>query len=60
MGSSPKAPKPPEAPAARAIRADVVAPEDIILGTDEEDPTKKRGKRSLVKPLGTSASGLSV
>lgn len=54
----PKVPayKPPAAAPERQVE---VEPEDIQLGDTESQDTTKRGKRSLMRPSGTS-TGLSV
>ena len=60
MASKPKIPAPPPPPAKRPERQESAAPEDIVLGGEDEldtDPLiKKKGKRSLSRPT----SGVNV
>lgn len=52
-------------PAVKPERQVDVEPEDVQLGDTTDDPTKKKGKRALMRPTGVSATsgtptGLSV
>lgn len=55
--SKPKAPKAPEPPAQRPERKVDTEPKDIQLGTESGDdavPLKIKGKRSLLRPTGST------
>ncbi|QHJ79513.1 MAG: hypothetical protein [Caudoviricetes sp.] len=58
MSSKPKIPK-AVTPAASPTRQVDVQPEDVQLGDDASQTTTTKGKRSLMRPSGTS-TGLAV
>lgn len=66
MGGKPKIPDAAPPPAARPERQVEVQPEDVQLGDADSQGSnlgKNKGKRSLMRPTGTSApatSGLAV
>jgi len=57
LGGSPSVPQ----PAKRPEREVEVEAEDIQLGSEDPvEDTKMTGKRSLIKPAGSPASGLNI
>lgn len=60
MSLSPSIPDAPN-PAKRPERKESINPEDITVGSeDQEDDTSQRGRRALRRPSGSAASSGSV
>ena len=59
MSSKPKVPD-AVIPAVKPERQVDIAPEDVVLGSEEEDTSIATGKRQLTRPRTASTTGLQL